>query len=58
MTSADNPLADQTRDGFESAVVITSDPPTEWRPAPNRAQRRKMEREMSVFKRKQPKGIK
>jgi hypothetical protein len=44
MTDIDiNPQADQTRSNYQP-VVLTSDAPTEWRPQPNRAQRREIER--------------
>jgi hypothetical protein len=55
MTDIDiNPRADQTRSTYQLAA-FTSDAPTEYRILANRAQRRKMEREMRVFKLKQPK---
>ena len=44
MTDTDhNPQAEQTRGKYDP-IGFTSDPPTEWRPQPNRAQRREMAR--------------
>jgi hypothetical protein len=58
MTVAKSIIMDELAETLEAAqpVAFTSDAPTEWRPKPNRAQRRKIEREMRVFRRKQGKA--
>jgi hypothetical protein len=47
MTDIDiNPQADQTSNLYQP-VAFTKGAPTEWRPKPNRAQRREIERRMA-----------
>jgi hypothetical protein len=51
MTDTDiNPRADQTSNLYQP-VAFTSDAPTEWRPKPNRAQRREIERRQAFYRR-------
>ena len=51
MTDTDhNPQADQTRSTYQP-VAFTSDAPTVWRPKPNRAQRREIERRQAFYRR-------
>jgi hypothetical protein len=47
MTDTDiNPQADQTSNLYQP-VAVTKGAPTEWRPKPNRAQRREMYRRLA-----------